>query len=396
MHMLMQKFKLSSQKSPCCHFGRGSLSPRSLLPPATGSRLRDGEDSRPAKGPKSRGATAHPPAAPGAPAPLTSLAVGAAPAAPGSAPVPPAAAAGQGAGAAAAPRRPVGRPLPREGGRRRWPGAPGRGEAPNGAAGGGRRRSRGGGLRVTGGREAGGDLSQPAGSGDRPDHQRHHEAGECHGASPAGSGPSPPLIAPGMRRGKAGPRRPTNPPRRTPLPPSLPLPRQPRAPPPPPDLPGRPPGSSLPAVPPQPRRLPPPRFSPTSHLLRPYPPGCGCRGPFASLTKRSPGKAGEREQTDPRGGWRGRGMERAPDVSAGNKGSGNKRREEKCLRGFSFIPAPCALNSNLLIPNHCRVLHDLIISGFLFLPGWLSVSFASLSHIVQLLAWVRYCCCFFF
>lgn len=104
---------------------------------------------------------------------------------------------------------------------------------------------------------------------------------------------------------------------------------------------------------------------------------------------------GARAKPDPRGGWRGRGMERAPDVSAGNKGSGNKRREEKCLRGFSFIPAPCALNSNLLIPNRCRVLHDLIISGFLFLPGRLSVSFASLSHIVQLLAWVRYCWGFF-
>lgn len=93
----------------------------------------------------------------------------------------------------------------------------GRGEAPGGAAGGGRRR-RDWGLQVAGGREAGGDLPQPAGSGDRPYHQRHHEAGECHGASPAGSGPSPPLIAPGMRRRKAGPRRPTNPPRRTPLP----------------------------------------------------------------------------------------------------------------------------------------------------------------------------------
>lgn len=75
-------------------------------------------------------------------------------------------------------------------------------------------------------------------------------------------------------------------------------------------------------------------------------------------------------------------MERAPVVSAGNKGNGNKCREEKRLRGFSFIPAPCALNSNLLIPSCCSVLRDLIISDFPFLPGWLSVRFASLSHVV--------------
>lgn len=75
-------------------------------------------------------------------------------------------------------------------------------------------------------------------------------------------------------------------------------------------------------------------------------------------------------------------MQRAPVVSAGNKRNGNKCREEKCLRGLSFIPAPCALNSNLLTPSCCRVLRDLIIADFPFLPGWLSVRFASLSHIV--------------
>lgn len=158
---------------------------------------------------------------PSSSAPLTSLAVDAAPlrpapAAPGAAPGS-AAVAGRGAGAAAAPRHPARRAAPRKGGRRSRPGALGRGEAPRGAAGGGLRRRRAGGVRRgTSGREAGGDLPRPASSGQRPEHQRHHEAGECHGASPAGSRPSPLLIAPGMRRGKAGPRRPANPPCRAP------------------------------------------------------------------------------------------------------------------------------------------------------------------------------------
>lgn len=104
--------------------------------------------------------------------------------------------------------------------------------------------------------------------------------------------------------------------------------------------------------------------------------------------------SGREGQNGPTGRlWRQRDgeRERAPGASAGNKGPENKCSEEKCrLRGFSFIPAPCALNSNLPIPSHCGVLRDLIISDFLLLPGWLPVGFASLSHIVQLLVWVSY------
>lgn len=373
--------------------------PRPAVPPKTAAGEPRARCRRHRRAP-GRGAPRTPPAAsrPRAAAPLTSLAVGALPlrpapaaprAAPGSAA---AAAAGQGAGAAAAPRQPARRAAPRKGGRRGRPGALGRGEAPRGAAGGGLRRRRAGGpRRGTSGGEAGGDLPRPAGSGQRPEHQRHHEAGQCHGASPAGSLPSPLLIAPGMRRGKAGPRRPANPPRRAPpfpppatssrlpcvrgkgehpavcaatcrcLPERCPAPRVTR-----PEHPaGRSPVRRLPparpsatAPPPSlftrrpPTLLPSRRVFPQTLLPRAWdsstatffrgraPSRSGSPDLSHTLTKgrRSPGIGGlGREQQVSEGGRRVRG---APERSAGNKRTRNKCGEERCLGEFSFIPVP--------------------------------------------------------